>query len=93
MIVSGHALLLTLTIISGDGPDQAFVISMYDPIKPAQEQKEIHKRREIERPASYSSTTTLAKTGDLFSQPLFYALLAAGAAAIGYGVYRRRKAE
>ena len=92
-IISGGGGNAEFEIISGDGPDQAFVISMYDPVKPAQEQKEIHKRREVERPASYSSTTALAKTGDLFSQPLFYALLAAGAAAIGYGVYRRRKAE
>ena len=92
-ILSGGGDNAEFEIISGSGPDQAFVISLYDPVKPAQEQKEIHKRREVERPASYSSTTALAKTGDLFSQPLFYALLAAGAAAVGYGVYRRRKAE
>jgi len=75
-------------IISGSGPEQAFVINMYDPIKPAEDKREIHRQREVERPAS-----TLAKTSDLFNQPLFYGLLAAGVAAIAFGVWRRRKAQ
>lgn len=75
-------------IISGSGPEQAFVINMYDPIKPGEDRREIRRQREVERPAS----TSLAKTGDLFNQPLFYVLLVAGVAAIGYGVYRKRKA-
>lgn len=76
-------------IISGSGPEQAFVINMYDPIKPREEEREIHKQREVERPAK----ETLPKTGDLFNQPLFYGLLAAGVAAVGYGIYMRRKAQ
>lgn len=76
-------------IISGSGPEQAFVINMYDPIKPREEEREIHKQREVERPAK----ETLPKTGDLFNQPLFYGLLAVGVAAVGYGIYMRRKAQ
>jgi len=77
-------------IISGSGPEQAFVISLYDTIKPAEEKKEIHKQREVQRPASYQN---LVKTGDLFNQPLFYALVVAGVAAIAYGIWRRKKAQ
>ena len=58
--------------------------------KPAEEKKEIHKQREVSRPASYQN---LVKTGDLFNQPLFYGLLVAGVAAIPYGIWRRRKAQ
>jgi hypothetical protein len=76
-------------IISGSGPEQAFVINMYDPIKPREEEREIHRQREVERPRE----ETLPKTGDLFNQPLFYGLLAAGVAAVGYGIYMRRKAQ
>ena len=76
-------------IISGSGPEQAFVINMYDPIKPREEEREIHRQREVERPRQ----ETLPKTGDLFNQPLFYGLLAAGVAAVGYGIYMRRKAQ
>ena len=77
-------------IISGSGADQAFVISLYDPIKPAEEKKEIHKQREVERPASYQN---LVKTGDLFNQPLVIGLAIGGLVALAYGIHRRRKAQ
>ena len=89
-IISGGGTNAEFDIISGSGPEQAFVISLYDPIKPAEEKKEIHRQREGERPASYQN---LVKTGDLFNQPLFYGLLVAGVAAIAYGIWRRRKAQ
>lgn len=89
-IISGGGENAEFDIISGSGPEQAFVISLYDPIKPAEEKKEIHKQREVSRPASYQN---LVKTGDLFNQPLFYGLLVAGVAAIAYGIWRRRKAQ
>ena len=89
-IISGGGTNAEFDIISGSGPEQAFVISLYDPIKPAEEKKEIHRQREVERPASYQN---LVKTGDLFNQPLFYGLLVAGVAAIAYGIWRRRKAQ
>ena len=78
-------------IISGSGPEQAFVIALYDPIKPAQEQKEIRRQREVERPASYSGTTSLAKTGDMFNQPLVIALAACGLVMLALGIRRTRK--
>ena len=77
-------------IISGSGPDQAFVISLYDPIKPAEEKKEVHKQREVERPASYQN---LVKTGDLFNQPLVIGLAIGGLVALAHGIHRRRKAQ
>lgn len=89
-IISGGGENAEFDIISGSGPEQAFVISLYDPIKPAEEKKEVHKQREVSRPASYQN---LVKTGDLFNQPLFYGLLVAGVAAIAYGIWRRRKAQ
>ena len=89
-IISGGGTNAEFDIISGSGPEQAFVISLYDPIKPAEEKKEIHRQREVERPASYQN---LVKTGDLFNQPLFYVLVVAGVAAIAYGIWRRRKAQ
>lgn len=73
-------------LISGSGSNQAFVIALYDPVKPAEEKKENHKQREVER-----TRERLAQTSDLFNQPLVIGLCAGGIVAIAIGVRKARK--
>ena len=77
------------TTVSGAGPDQAFVINLYDEAR-IEVEKVVHKqnKREIEH-----SRERLAKTGDLFNQPLFIGLCAGGFVAIALGVRKARKSE
>ena len=57
-------------------------------LRAAEEKKEVHKQREVSRPASYQN---LVKTGDLFNQPLVIALAACGLVMLALGIRRTRK--
>ena len=74
--------------VSGSGPEQAFVISLYDPVKPREEKKEIHKQREVQ-----NQRQNLVKTGDILNQPLMIGLAVGGLAIVAYGIYRKRKQQ
>ena len=75
------------TTVSGAGPDQAFVINLYDEAYvEAEKVVHTHDERQVER-----TRERLAQTGDLFNQPLFIGLCAGGIVAIAIGVRKARK--
>ena len=77
--------------ISGAGPQQAFVINLFDTATVTKEEVEHVKN---ERVVTQNTTQTpLAKTGDILNQPLIIGLAIGGAAIVAYGVYRKRKQQ
>jgi len=80
--------------ISGAGPQQAFVINLFDEATVTQEKVEhVKNERVITQNTTQTTQTPLAKTGDILNQPLIIGLTVGGLAIVAYGIYRKRKQQ
>ena len=71
--------------ISGSGPEQAFVLNLYDDVEVRTVDQEKHVQRQVKR--------KLPQTSDVFDPTIAYAVAACGLAAVATGINLKRRAN